>query len=78
MRMGDGYLGNVHLKKVSEDVEWTPELLKEFMKCANDPIYFSKTYIKIIHVDRGLVPFEMYGYQKEIVQKIGQNQRSYF
>jgi len=75
MRMGDGYLGNVHLKKVSEEVEWTPELLKEFMKCANDPVYFAKTYIKIIHVDKGLVPFEMYGYQKEIVQKITDNRR---
>ena len=75
MRMGDGYLGNVHLKKVSEEVEWTPELLKEFMKCAKDPVYFAKTYIKIIHVDKGLVPFEMYGYQKEIVQKISDSRR---
>ena len=75
MRMGDGYLGNVHLKKVSEDVEWTPELLREFMKCTNDPVYFAKTYIKIIHVDKGLVPFDMYDYQKDIVQKITDNRR---
>ena len=68
--MSDGYLGNPNLKKVSEQIEWTPDLLKEYMKCAEDPIYFAKTYIKIVHVDKGLVPFDMYDYQKEICQKI--------
>ena len=61
--MGDGYLGNPNLKKISEQIEWTPELLQEYMKCAKDPIYFAKEYIKIVHVDKGLVPFEMYPYQ---------------
>ena len=73
--MGDGYLGNSHLKKVQEQIEWTPELLKEYMKCAEDPIYFAKEYIKIVHVDRGLVPFDMYDYQKEICDKIFKKRR---
>ena len=73
--MADGYLGNSHLKKVDERIEWTPELLKEYMKCAEDPIYFAKTYIKIVHVDKGLVPFDMYDYQKDIVEKISNNRR---
>lgn len=73
--MADGYLGNPHLKKVDERIEWTPELLKEYMRCAEDPVYFAKTYIKIVHVDKGLVPFEMYDYQKEIVEKISNNRR---
>ena len=73
--MGDGYLGNSHLKKVQEQIEWTPELLKEYAKCADDPVYFSKQYIKIVHVDRGLVPFDMYDYQKEICDKIFRSRR---
>ena len=73
--MGDGYLGNSNLKKVQEQIEWTPELLKEYMKCAQDPIYFAKNYIKIVHVDRGLVPFEMYPYQENITRKITDNRR---
>ena len=73
--MGDGYLGNSHLKKVDQEIEWTPELIKEYVKCSEDPVYFAKTYIKIVHVDRGLIPFEMYDYQKEIVQKITDNRR---
>ena len=73
--MGDGYLGNSHLKKVQEEIEFTPELIKEYLKCSKDPVYFSKEYIKIVHVDKGLVPFEMYDYQKNIVQKITDNRR---
>ena len=73
--MGDGYLGNSHLKKVDQEIEWTPDLIKEYIKCSEDPVYFAKTYIKIVHVDRGLIPFEMYDYQKEIVQKITDNRR---
>jgi hypothetical protein len=73
--MAEGYLGNQYLKKTGVSIEWEPELLKEYMKCANDPIYFAKTYIKIVHVDRGLIPFEMYPYQEEISEKIHNNRR---
>jgi hypothetical protein len=73
--MNSGYLGNIHLKKTGEPIEWTPELIKEYLKCAEDPIYFAKKYIKIVHVDRGLIPLDMYDYQKEIVEKITNNRR---
>jgi hypothetical protein len=73
--MADGYLGNPNLKKIGEQIEWSPELLKEYMKCAQDPVYFAKEYIKIVHVDRGFVPFDMYDYQKEICDKIFNNRR---
>lgn len=70
-----GYLGNQNLKKSDTPIQWTPEMVQEFAKCAADPIYFAKTYIKIVHVDRGLVPFDMYDYQQEIVEKITNNRR---
>ena len=73
--MGEGYLGNSNLKNSGQEIEWTPELLKEYMKCAADPVYFAKTYIKIVHVDKGLVPFEMYDYQESITRKITENRR---
>lgn len=74
--MSNGYLGNSYLKRSAEAIEYTPEQIKEFMKCAKDPIYFAKSYIKIVHVDRGLVPFDMYDYQKEICNKIFANRRA--
>jgi hypothetical protein len=70
-----GYLGNVNLKRIGEQIEWTPDMLKEYMKCADDPIYFAKTYIKIVHVDKGLVPFDMYDYQEDITNKITNGRR---
>src|SRR6056300_694282 len=70
-----GYLGNNNLKRVGENIEWTPDMLKEYMKCAEDPVYFAKTYIKIVHVDHGLIPFKMYDYQAEITEKITNNRR---
>ena len=73
--MDKGYLGNSHLKRVGEGIEWNAELIQEYTKCADDPIYFAKEYIKIVHVDRGLVPFNMYNYQEEIVEKITNNRR---
>ena len=70
-----GYLGNSHLKKVGEQIEFTPDMLKEYMKCAEDPVYFAENYIKIVHVDKGLVNLDMYDYQKEITEKITKHRR---
>jgi hypothetical protein len=70
-----GYLGNPLLKKGGTPIEWTPDLLKEYMKCAEDPIYFAENYIKIVHVDRGFIPIEMYDFQKDIVKAISKNRR---
>ena len=74
--MDKGYLGNSYLKKIGEQIEFTPEMLKEYMKCAEDPIYFAENYIKIVHVDHGLIPMKMYDYQKEIVEKITAERRA--
>lgn len=61
------YLGNRNLKKSYVEIEWTKELVAEYIKCSKDPIYFIETYIKIVNVDKGLVPFLPYDYQKDII-----------
>ena len=43
------------------------------MKCAKDPIYFIKNYVRIVSLDEGLVPFEMYDFQEDIVNKVHNN-----
>lgn len=70
-----GYNGNQNLKKSDVPIEWTGELLREYARCASDPVYFAKNYMKIVHLDKGLVPFDMYDYQEEIVEKISNNRR---
>ena len=70
-----GYLGNIQLKKSGQDIEWTPDLLKEYVRCAQDPCYFAENYIKIVHVDKGLINLDLYPYQREIIEKITNNRR---
>ena len=63
----DVYLGNPNLKKAGTPIQFTQEQIEEWIKCKNDPIYFAMNYIKIISLDEGLVPFEMYDFQKKIL-----------
>ena len=70
-----GYNGNPLLKKARKQISWTPEMLQEWMKCAQDPIYFAEKYIQIVHVDHGLIPIRLYDYQKEIITKLTNNRR---
>jgi hypothetical protein len=64
------------LKRVGESIEWTPDRVQELAKCMQDPIYFIETYMKIINVDHGLVNFELYDYQKEMVKSYAENRMS--
>lgn len=65
----EGYLGNQNIKRSGVGVNWTPEMVDEYVKCMNDPIYFAEKYIKIVSLDRGFVPIKLYDYQKEIIEK---------
>lgn len=69
----DGYLGNPNLKPVGVQQQFTPDQVQEYIKCANDPVYFVEKYVKIVAVDKGLVPFEMYDFQKELIGKLHGN-----
>ena len=67
------YLGNPHVRGDDIPHTWTKEELIEYKKCMDDPVYFVEKYCKVIHVDRGLVPFELYPYQKEMFQHFQDN-----
>ena len=40
----------------------------EIIKCGRDPCYFIRTYVKIKHPVKGLIPFQMFDYQEELVR----------
>jgi hypothetical protein len=69
----DVYLGNPNLKKAGTPIQFTKKQIDEWIKCKNDPIYFAMNYIKIISLDEGLVPFEMYDFQKKILNDFHEN-----
>ncbi len=68
-----GYNGNANLKRAGVGIDWTPDMLAEYMKCASDPVYFCRTYMKIIHVDKGLVNFDLYDYQENMLRSMQDN-----
>jgi hypothetical protein len=67
------YLGNPNLKKANVSQEFTPDQVKEIIRCSDDPVYFARNYIKIVSLDEGLVPFSMYDFQEEMVQRFHEN-----
>jgi hypothetical protein len=67
------YLGNRNLKKPNAIIEFTQHQIDEYDKCSKDPIYFARNYMKIVNVDRGLIPFEMYDYQEDTIQTFKDN-----
>ena len=62
------YLGNPLLKKANTQIEFTEAQVIEFLKCKEDPVYFAENYIKIVNVDEGLVPFNMYPFQRKLIE----------
>jgi len=62
------YNGNRKLKKAGVDIQMTPAEQIEYIKCKNDPIYFCKKYVKIIDIDHGLVDFNMWDFQEEMMR----------
>ena len=74
--MNENYLGNPNLFKAHTKQEYTKQQIVEIDKCMNDPVYFIKTYIKIVNIDEGLVPFEMYSFQEKMVRSFDANRFS--
>lgn len=72
----DGYLGNKLLKPAGVKFEFTQEQVMEMVKCASDPKYFIKKYVKIVSLDKGVVPFEMWPFQEEIIDLYHDNRYS--
>ena len=68
-----GYNGNPLLKRTNEAIGWTPKMVEEYVKCSKDPVYFIETYMKIINVDKGLINFKLYPYQKDIINSFANN-----
>jgi len=71
--MSENYLGNPNLKKAGVKVNYTEEQVREYHKCAKDPEYFISSYMKIVNVDKGLVNFNMYKYQRKMVNTFKDN-----
>ena len=67
------YLGNPNLKKANVAQNFTKKQVAEFLKCAEDPVYFIQKYVRIVSLDEGVIPFRMYDFQEKMVTKFHEN-----
>ena len=71
-----GYLGNPSVKRDGVESQFTKEEIFEYKRCMDDPVYFAQKYVKIISLDEGLVPFELYPYQRDMFNHFNNNRFS--
>ena len=71
-----GYLGNARVKRDGVQQSFTEIEVQEYLRCMESPAYFCKNYIKIIHIDQGLVDFEPYEYQDNMFEHFNSNRFS--
>ena len=74
--MSKGYNNNPNLPREDYRHAFTQEEFEEYVKCVDDPVYFACKYMRIINVDRGLMPFEMWDFQKDMLMKFHENRFS--
>lgn len=74
--MSKGYNNNPNLPKEDYRHAFTQAEIDEFVKCANDPVYFAMTYMRIINVDHGLMPFRMWDFQQDMLRTFHENRFS--
>ena len=67
------YLGNPRLKNAGVVHQYPKEELEEYIKCAQDIEYFARNYVKIVNVDKGLMYFDMWGFQAKMLHTFKDN-----
>jgi hypothetical protein len=73
MSQNQVYKGSPNLKAANVQIQFTPKEIEEWLKCKDDPVYFTKNYIKIVSLDEGLVPFEMWDFQEDMIRRFHKN-----
>jgi hypothetical protein len=71
-----GYNGNPLVKRDGVEQTFTKDELTEYIRCMNDPSYFARKYVKVINLDQGLVPFDLYPYQDTMFSHFNENRFS--
>ena len=69
------YNANINLKATNIDIQYTQEQIAEYVLCKNDPVYFIKKYCKIISLDDGLIPFNLFDYQIKFIETLHKENR---
>lgn len=73
MKIDKKYYNNIKgLLKSGIKLDYSSDQISEIIRCKTDVEYFLEKYVKIVNQDKGIVPFKLYDYQKELI-KLFQN-----
>jgi hypothetical protein len=61
------------IKRAYAETEYTPENIQELLKCKKDPVHFICNYIYLQHPTKGKTLFNLYDYQRELVESLQNN-----
>lgn len=75
MNINDFYNGNPLLPKSGVRKYLTEEQQLEFIKCAEDPVYFAQNYFYAVHQEHGLMQITPYDYQVDAIRKFNEKNR---
>lgn len=67
------YLNNPNLPTSTAEYEYTPQMVKDLKKCADNLLYFAEHYFFIIDPDKGRTLISLYKYQKEALRMLRDN-----
>lgn len=62
------YNGLPNLKRANIQIQWTQEMLDEWIRCRDDIIYFAENYCSIVHIDYGVIKVQLRDYQKDMLK----------
>lgn len=70
------YYLNPKIKRVDLQEEYTPEQIREYVKCSEDPLYFIENYVEINALDHGFIKFKLRGYQTDFINSLHKNNKN--
>lgn len=72
------YMGNHKVMRAGVQINYTDEMIDEIDKCENDILYFLINYGRIVSLDKGVIPFGLFQYQKNMIKLIEENRFTIF
>lgn len=69
----DLYQGNPLVLKRTATFDYSELQKLEYIKCMKNISYFSRKYIQIISIDDGVIPFNLYDFQEELLELYNKN-----
>jgi hypothetical protein len=67
------YIGHPKIKATGVEIEFTADQQEEFTNCTLDCEHFIQSWVKVVHVDKGLTSFKAYPYQERIIKSFLDN-----